>query len=716
MPQRIFLFIVLAFPCNLHAQWYFQNPKPTGSDLNSVTFSSDSIGYIVGDNQTILKTTNGGKNWEIIYASGGINKFLKSVYFINDLCGYAAGCSGLLLKTLDGGTTWEEVFVTGSPSIFTSVFFINSSIGYITDDAGNIYKSTDGGISWESHKITDGSFNKIFFINENIGYGVGYRGTGMDQYEGLIYNTVDSGISWKLIYTALSPLNSVQFVSEQLGIAVGDHGHIVKTIDGGSNWDEQSVPDNINFTSISFTDSLIIHIAGYGPYWFEGGYQQKAVMYNSKNSGDDWAKIILPDNNPILSIWSADTSTMLGVGLNGTILRSDNAGNNWVTISSNIVQDNRWLYDIDFLDTLTGIIVGESGTVIKTLDGGKNWTLLETNYGGSIRSSCFINANTIIANTDYGIIKSNDGGYNWEQKFDTPTWYSHFIDSSIGFATEFSNYMTGKLFKTIDGGESWFTFEAFDERVTEIQFINDDIGYVLGMFCIYKTIDGGNTWSKKIIDTRELLYSFYFTSSTVGYAVGDSKYVYKTIDGGNTWSVTNIHSGNNYSISFFDDQIGMILGYSGRIYKTSDAGDSWILQDSYTNNTLSSVFILTDSMSFAVGSHSMILRTENQGGEGPVISTGISMINHQEQIPLLLYPNPFSSNLNIEFSLSKKSYVNLKIIDLKGIEMMTLFNEERTKGRHTIGVNNLHLKPGMYLISLDIDKKIYTRKILINGS
>ena len=72
----------------------------------------------------------------------------------------------------------------------------------------------------------------------------------------------------------------------------------------------------------------------------------------------------------------------------------------------------------------------------------------------------------------------------------------------------------------------------------------------------------------------------------------------------------------------------MIAGYSGQIYKTSDAGKSWVLQDLYTNNMLRSVFILTDSLSFAVGSNSMILRTDNQGGEGTFISTEISIINN----------------------------------------------------------------------------------------
>ncbi len=73
----------------------------TNKYLNSVDFINENIGYAVGNNGLILKTTDGGKNWE--NQPSGTDCNLNAVYFINKNIGYAVGYNGTILKTVNGG-------------------------------------------------------------------------------------------------------------------------------------------------------------------------------------------------------------------------------------------------------------------------------------------------------------------------------------------------------------------------------------------------------------------------------------------------------------------------------------------------------------------------------------------------------------------------------------------------------------------------------------
>ncbi len=62
------------------AQWFWQNPLPTGQSLSGVSFSDPNTGTAVGYGGTILRTTNGGASWES-QSSGTTNTLLWSLLF-----------------------------------------------------------------------------------------------------------------------------------------------------------------------------------------------------------------------------------------------------------------------------------------------------------------------------------------------------------------------------------------------------------------------------------------------------------------------------------------------------------------------------------------------------------------------------------------------------------------------------------------------------------
>ena len=80
--NRFTIFFIAAFIIFFDvsdAQWFWQNPLPQGNTLRSVKFISPLVGWAVGENGTILRTTNGGTAWT--EQSSGTTIWLYSVSF-----------------------------------------------------------------------------------------------------------------------------------------------------------------------------------------------------------------------------------------------------------------------------------------------------------------------------------------------------------------------------------------------------------------------------------------------------------------------------------------------------------------------------------------------------------------------------------------------------------------------------------------------------------
>jgi len=69
------------------------------------------------------------------------------------------------------------------------------------------------------------------------------------------------------------------------------------------------------------------------------------------------------------------------------------------------------------------------------------------------------------------------------------------------------------------------------------------------------------------------------------------------------------------------------------------------------------------------------------------------------------YPNPFNSATNISYTLPIKSQVSLKVFDILGNEITTLFEGEKPEGRYTVQWNGKDkfqntVNSGIYFIHL----------------
>jgi photosystem II stability/assembly factor-like uncharacterized protein len=140
----------------------------------------------------------------------------------------------------------------------------------------------------------------------------------------------------------------------------------------------------------------------------------------------------------------------------------------------------------------------------------------------------------------------------------------------------------GSIFKSDNGGNTWFNVANNSSGFTDISFltINHGIAIPRKKDSIFRTTDAGNNWQREYSpNCFGGSYGFpdvYFTDSMTGYSPG-----FKTTDAGATWVLQN-GALNSFpytpsAITFINDSTGIVAGnnYWGQNYKTTNRGINW---------------------------------------------------------------------------------------------------------------------------------------------
>src|SRR6266699_3017319 len=115
--------------------WTFQNPQPTGNALRAVAALDVKTMIAVGDQGSILRTTDTGVTWKRI--SSGTSAGLSAVSFADANTGIAVGNQGAILRTVDGGSTWTAQS-SGTANWLWGVSFTDADTGTVVGDGGII--------------------------------------------------------------------------------------------------------------------------------------------------------------------------------------------------------------------------------------------------------------------------------------------------------------------------------------------------------------------------------------------------------------------------------------------------------------------------------------------------------------------------------------------------------------------------------------------------
>ncbi len=397
---------------------------------------------------------------------------------------------------------------------------------------------------------------------------------------------------------------------------------------------------------------------------------------------------------------------------------------------------NSGLYDVAVLDTSAVIVVGGNGTLLRTTDGGNNWAQ-QINSAKTFLSVHFVDEqNGWLVGEDGVVFKTTNGGKKWlRQLLNAPELHAvYFVDLQIGWAAGANGFIA----KTKNGGETWqIQNSGTVNGLLDICFFDADTGWVVGRSStILKTINGGDVWETKFTGNSNL-FSVFFINAITGWTSHTSTSLSYTNDGGESWlnRSTTPDQIITLAVFFSDEQQGWCSGSDG-IIATTDGGVTWNRQVSISNGVLWSLDFIDTHNGWAVGEHGIILKTSNGGQTWQQVTGHLVDVEEQhENLPLEFnlrqnYPNPFrveganGQATTLTYTLSRPAHVSMAVYDVLGRAVAVLVEETKPAGVFQASWNGWDLNqqpvtPGIYLCRIEVapagssQRLVQQRKILV---
>lgn len=394
----------------------------------------------------------------------------------------------------------------------------------------------------------------------------------------------------------------------------------------------------------------------------------------------------------------------------------------WELIASPV---DKILRHVQFVNPDTGWAAGEDGTIIRTNDGGYNWEVQSTNVQTFIVSLFFLNENlgwalTAKSATPFGttILHTTNGGVDWISE-DFPQ--SSTIMNTIFFLDSLNGFVGGKnISKTTDGGQSWEITNIDSSIVSGLpvhnfKFYSREFGYACGGFIdlagvIWKTSDGGNNWEATGVSPDQVFDMYIIDSLNAIALSGDPEGFYgigllKTSDAGIRWSFNELQLfGLSFSINFRTSlDIWSASGF--QFLHSQDGGDSWTVEPTPNGSIVYDIYFLNSKEGIAVGDSGAILKYITIEDE-----------NNSPKNKFLLnqnYPNPFNPSTKISWQIYSKSLVSLKIYDVLGKKVSQLINEEESTGIYSVEFDGEDFPAGIYFYQLEAGNSSQTKKMVL---
>jgi len=282
------------------------------------------------------------------------------IAFVNEDHGFLVGTNRLIRETEDGGQSWQERSLqlpTEENFRLISIDFKGNE-GWIAGQPGLLMHSTDAGQNWSRLVLGSELPGDPYLITT-----VGGDSAELATTAGAVYRTEDGGVSWEgLVSDASGGVRDLRRSSDGSYVSVSSLGNFFATLE----------PNQDTWQSHQRASSKRVQSVGYQPNGDLWMLSRGAEIRLNDLTGnlDSWQKPIVPIINgynyldlawdPTGSIWAA--------GGNGTLLVSDDGGDQWredpvgVTQPSNLI---RVIFDTTSGDSPKGFVLGERGNLLR---------------------------------------------------------------------------------------------------------------------------------------------------------------------------------------------------------------------------------------------------------------------------------------------------------------------------------------------------------------
>jgi photosystem II stability/assembly factor-like uncharacterized protein len=324
------------------------------------------------------------------------------------------------------------------------------------------------------------------------------------------------------------------------------------------------------------------------------------------------------------------------------------------------------LNDVDF-DGVHGLTVGNEGVLFTTDDGGNTWTSRKTPDADEDLKTAFImpgtNGQTMLAGGDSLLLLSTNGGANWSINFNdiqgiykiellpTGEWmvlgatygarssdqggfWQPFNNPALGAtAGHFTSVMNGwveagdfnnsQVWVTTNGGFNWALRDPVKfSYITNLDMLNDTVGYLITGSQVYKTTDGGWSWESQNANPTGSITDLHVITQNEVWTSLDNGDAFYSLTAGNSWIERNPNLLNNNNpqgiYATLDGKVYMSGKYVSMLY-SDDFGLTWRDQIPGTKATMFQPHFINELIGIVGGSDGTLMRTINGGTTWAVI-------------------------------------------------------------------------------------------------
>jgi len=364
-------------------------------DLTDLCFIGN-IGWAVGTVGYIAHTSNGGLDWDTLNSDTEMS--LNAVIFDSPANGWIGGgnfINGLILKTTNGGGNWQRIETPATSEVNDLKYWSNNRLMMVTEGGENpaqIIISYDGR-EWQ----TVYELQTVHMRSLSVSGGEFWVGGS----NGLILHSSD-GVHWQEMSRRLiDDAACIQFLDDQRGWCVGSNSYLLKTTNGGGFWTRCAIREDVSFYSVFFLDDNRGFVGGVGSLEFiteDGGRSWSGIEIGeneisriafrgdagfalnggsvsvSRDRGANWQSVQVARPGALLtglSVVSADVAYVCSP--NDSVRWTEDGGASWWRLAAPFGN----CLDLHFIDARYGwaaAIEGGNQRIYTTEDGGVNWT------------------------------------------------------------------------------------------------------------------------------------------------------------------------------------------------------------------------------------------------------------------------------------------------------------------------------------------------------
>lgn len=239
-------------------EWRQAQSVPVQAALTRVTAHGRRL-WAVGHDATIISSVDGGETWEIQHYDAEAQEPLLDVLFLNASEGIAVGAYGRFMTTIDGGINWQMSRladrVTSEAIDWAAIAREQGDLETIPDE----FQDPDTGdpeadVNKGCYEFGECHLNAILQTGPDALIIAAERGYG--------FRSVDEGETWEAFRFPYS--GSMFGLVRQLDcvVAFGLRGHIQKSCDFGSNWEQISTDSEATLMGGTVRDNGVAILVG----------------------------------------------------------------------------------------------------------------------------------------------------------------------------------------------------------------------------------------------------------------------------------------------------------------------------------------------------------------------------------------------------------------------------------------------------------------------